>query len=170
MATDRNQDDPKPSRPDPWEQLPDEPDRDYARFVTYLGMRDRRQSRASVALGLSEPHLKVIRRQWRWIERADAYDKAQAEQVLAATVRLRNEAAASLLEGILGSADALRDALDEDRDPKALQSLAAAVRSLTPVTEVTVASTGMSGPDVVEIAFRRAQEIRAQEGGRDADR
>lgn len=156
-------------QPDPWEQLPGEPDRDYARFLTYLGMRDRRQSKAAVRIGMSEQHLKEIRASWRWIERADAYDKAQAEQVLAATVRLRNEAAASLLEGILGSADALRDALDEDRDPKALQSLAAAVRSLTPVTEVTVSSAGVSGPDVVEVAFRRAQEMRAQERSNGAD-
>lgn len=153
---------------DPWSQLSGEPDREYARFVEYLGMRDRRQSKAARALGVSEDLLKRIRARWRWVERADAYDKAQAEQVLATTVRLRNEAAASLLEGILGSADALKDALDEDRDPKALQSLAAAVRSLTPVTEVTVTSSGVSGPDVVEVAFRRAQEMRTQERSSDA--
>lgn len=156
-------------RPDPWEQEHGEPDRDYARFLTYLGLRDRRQSKAAGRIGISDQHLKEIRARWRWMDRADAYDKAQAEQVLAMTVRLRNDAAASLLEGILGSADALKDAPDEDRDAKALQSLAAAVRSLTPVTEVTVSSSGVSGPDVVEVAFRRAQEMRAQERSGSAD-
>lgn len=155
-------------RSDPWDQLPGEPDREYARFVEYLGMRDRRQSKAALSLGISERLVKKVRAQWRWVERADAYDKAQAQQVLADTVRLRNEAAASLLEGILGSADALKDALDEDRDPKALQSLAAAVRSLTPVTEVTVSSPGDTGPDVVEVAFRRAQQIRTGQEESDA--
>lgn len=154
---------------DPWDQLPDEPDREYARFVEYLGMRDRRQSKAALTLGVSEQLVKNVRARWRWVERADAYDKAQAQQVLADTVRLRSEAAASLLEGILGSADALKHVPDEDRDVKELQSLAAAIRSLTPVTEVTVSSSGVSGPDVVEVAFRRAQEMRAQERGSDAD-
>lgn len=169
MPTEADREDTEVHRPDPWDQLPGEPDREYARFVEYLGMSDRRQRRAAPALGVSGDLLKRVRARWRWVERADAYDKAQAEQVLAATVRLRNDAALSLLAGILSSADALRDALDEDRDPRALQSLAAAVRSLTPVTEVTVSSSGVAGPDVVEVAFRRAQEMRAQERSSGAD-
>ena len=156
------------ARTDPWEQLPGEPDRDHARFLTYLGLRDRRQSKAAAVLDISEQHLKEIRALWRWIERADAYDKDQAEQVLATTVRLRNEAAAAVLEGILGTADALKDAPDEDRDPKGLQSLAAAIRSLTPVTEVTVSSSSDVGPDVVEVAFRRAQQMRTGQEERGA--
>lgn len=154
---------------DPWDQIPGEPDRDYARFLSYLSLRDRRQNKAAEALYVSEQYLKDIRAQWRWMERADAHDKGQAEQILASTVRLRNEAAASLLAGILGSADALKDAPDDERDAKALQSLAAAVRSLTPVTEVTVSTSGAEMPDVVEVAFRKAQQLRAGERGADAD-
>lgn len=149
-------------RPDPWDQQEGETDRDYARFLTYLTLRDRRQSRAALQLGLSEQGLKQIRARWRWVNRAAAHDQAQAEQVLASTARLRNEAAASLLEGILGSADALKEVPDEERDARALQSLASAVRSLTPVTEVTVSSSGEAAPDVVEVAFRRAQQMRRE--------
>lgn len=169
MPRELGREDTEVDRSDPWDQLGDEPDREYARFVEYLAMRDRRQSKAAPALGVSEQLLKKVRARWRWMERADAYDKAQAEQVLATTVRLRNEAAASLLEGILGAADALKEALDEDRDARTLQSLAAAVRSLTPVTEVTVTSSGVSSPDVVEVAFRRAQEMRAEVRSSGAD-
>lgn len=156
-------------RSDPWEQLPDEPDRDYARFLTYLRLRDRRQSKAAAVLDISEQHLKEIRASWRWIERADAYDKDQAEQILATTVRIRTEATLSVLDGILGAADALRELPDEERDPKGLQSLATAIRSLTPVTEVTVSSSDAAGPDVVEVAFRRAQQLRSGQESSGAD-
>lgn len=153
---------------DPWEQQKGEPDRDYARFLTYLRLRDRRQSKAAAVLDISEQHLKEIRASWRWIERADAYDKDQAEQILATTVRLRNEAAASVLDGILSTADALRELPDDERDPRGLQSLATAIRSLTPVTEVTVSSPE-AGPDVVEVAFRRAQQMRSGQESSSAD-
>ncbi|MGO1900565.1 MAG: hypothetical protein ACTH0H_05740 [Brachybacterium sp.] len=144
-----------------WGQLPDEPDRDYARFVAYLALPDRRQKTASAALGLGETRLKNLRAQWRWMERADAYDKVQAVQLLGVTARLRAEAVLALLTGVLGSADALRDAPDSERDARALQALAAAVRSLTPVTEVSASSSGPAAPDVVELAFRRAQQLRS---------
>lgn len=169
MTAEPAQDGTESSHPDPWEQLPDEPDRDYARFVTYLGLRDRRRGSATAALDLSEPRLKGLRARWRWKDRAAAYDKAQAEEILATTVRLRNEAAASVLDGILSTANALRETPDEERDPKGLQSLAAAIRSLTPVTEVTVSSSGAAGPDVVEVAFRRAQQMRAGQESSGAD-
>lgn len=169
MDDELGKEDTQVDRPDPWDQLPGEPDREYARFVQYLGMRDRRQSKAAPVLDISEQRLKAVRARWRWMERADAYDKTQAEQLLATTVRLRNEAAAAVLDGILGTADALRDLPDEDRDPKGLQSLAAAIRSLTPVTEITVSSPDAAGPDVVEVAFRRAQQMRTGQETRRAD-
>lgn len=145
----------------PWEQLPGEPGRDHLRFLTYLTLPDRRQSRAAPALGISEQHLKDIRARWQWMDRAGAYDRDQAEQLLATTARLRTEATAAVLQGVLETAEALLRLPDEARDPRALQSLAAALRSLSPATEVAVSAPAETGPDVIEVAFRRAQQMRA---------
>ena len=71
--------------PKPWEQQPDEPLKWYNRFEIYLGLGPSRSLTAAFHVwtpGNSKLSGTTSKRakQWRWVERAIAYDRAKREE------------------------------------------------------------------------------------------
>ncbi len=71
--------------PGPWEQQPDEPPKWYTRFRLYLRLGPSRNLTAAYRIwanGQSRPSQTTRKKskEWRWEERAVAYDKAKREE------------------------------------------------------------------------------------------
>lgn len=147
---------------DPWDHQPGETTLRYAQFRTYLDDgRGRTLRKAAETLARHSAYVRTVAAAYRWVERAEAFDRHRDELHEKVWLEQRRKAAerdSQLLDAAVGKvAQRLRTLLPEELDPADLIRMLDVVmrhrRGLFGDPALTVAVTGPAGdPLTVQLA------------------